>query len=96
MERPVAPLRKSSLVTLKLPKEAPERHAAARKDTKIPVQRKDAIARFKRCRYTDTNSFLPDAREPFTQLSLTKKQQHSLFDEPRREEKAVEMVKGFG
>jgi hypothetical protein len=60
------------------------------------MKRKDSIARCKRCRDTNTNRFLPNAREPFTQFSLPKKQQHPLFDEPRREEEAIEVAKGIG
>jgi hypothetical protein len=60
------------------------------------MQRKDSIARFKRCRDADANCFLPNSREPFTQFSLTKQQQHPLFDEPRREQEAIEMAKGIG
>ena len=70
VKRPVATLCEPHAGSLPLGKESFKRDLSPREDTQVPVHRQDVLVTLKRCRNTNRNCLLPDAAEPFADLSL--------------------------
>ena len=81
MKRTLPGLTVTRGLALKLGKQACQIHPPRCKYTQIAVQRKNKFIRTQGHGGPDRNSFLTNARKPFGNLSLTKEDQHFLFDQ---------------